>query len=57
MQKTKEHAIIVRGFSKNQKNHLKRLAADKNQSVNGFILSTVKGLIELDIESQKKEKK
>jgi hypothetical protein len=56
MQKTKSHTLIVRGLTKAQKDSLKRQAAKKNQSVNGFVLSTVNDITVLDIEASKKEK-
>lgn len=57
MQKTKDHKILVRGLTKDQKDSLKRQAANKHQSVNGFILSTVKDITAVDIEAHKKAKK
>lgn len=57
MQKIKTHTLIVRGVSKAQKDSLKRQARSKNQSMNGFILSTVKDITIMDIEANKKERK
>lgn len=56
MNKTKTHAITLRGLSKAQKDSLKRQARGKHQSVNGFLLSTVNDITSLDIEIFKKEK-
>jgi hypothetical protein len=56
MQKTKDHTIIVRGLSKEQKDSLKRQAKGRHQSMNGFLLTTVKDITTLDIETFKKDK-
>ena len=49
----KGYGIVVRFTDKQQKNYAKRLAENKNQSFNGWILSYINEQIALDIEKQK----
>lgn len=41
MQTTKKHTLIVRGVTRNQKHSLKKLAKERKQSVNGFLLAVI----------------
>lgn len=41
MQKPKTHTLITRGVSKDVFHSLKRLAKKNNQSVNGYLLSSL----------------
>lgn len=53
----KPHTLIVRGLTKAQKDSLKRLAKDKNQSVNGYLVTAIDLLTCLEISDYKKKQK